>query len=533
VSFSWSPGLWVPQERGLTQTVEELSKGSRVCLYGPTGSGKTTQAYELMRWAESRGRKTCFYVNRRLLLGQTYERFTTGGLYCGIRAADYGDKYCFGAPHQICSADTERSRVFTEKMEDAVWRPHDAGLIIIDETHIQKTETMRRIMDHYESRGAMIVGLTATPVGLSDWYDKLVISGSMAEYRDCKALVPAVVKSIEQPDLSRVKRNATGEYVLDGQKRKIYTQTIVGSVIARWKQFNPHARPTMLFAPGKAESVWFTEQFEKIGVPWVHVDATEAVVDGKRATLTRALWDEIVERYKDGSVKGLSCRFKLREGIDLPATYHAILATPIGSLASYVQTVGRVLRYSPETPDEVLITDHGGNYWRHGSPNRDRDWEAWWTLPEHAISNWRLKQISEGKMEESIVCPVCFTERLSGIKCPKCSHTHEKSKRHVVMEDGRMVTKEGKMVPRKRIKTKPDTDTKWMKMYYGYARSKTNNQSFEQMYAFFQHENGYCPPRDLPFMPKRPEHWYCKVKDLDPSDLHTTETSRKIRGVTS
>lgn len=516
--YTPSPDLWVPQRRGFDLVTEALARVPRVCLQGPTGSGKTRLAAELFKWAQYCGVGGNFYVNRTLLLGQTANAMNAQGIRCGVRAAGWEDEYRFDAPFQVTSIDTERSRVYAKK----TWNLHDVGnggIVIVDEAHMQRSETMWQVMEDYKAAGANIVLLTATPVGLSEWADELVVSGRMQEYRECKALVPAVVKSIEQPDLSKVKRNVTGEYVIDGEKRRIYTQSIVGNVIDRWKRYNPDARPTMLYAPGKPESAWFAEQFQKIGVTWCHVDATDAIIDRKTAKLTRPLWLEILERYRAGDIKGLSSRFKLREGIDVPSTYHCILATPIGSLASYIQTVGRVLRYSPETPDHVLVTDHGGNYLRHGSPNHDRDWNSWWTLPEHAVSELHVNSIKDRKTPEPIRCPKCEGERTGGNKCPHCGYQHEKSRRHVIMEDGRMVEKDGEMIPPRRVVQRRDTADLWEKMFWGFRKKKLD-RSFAQLAGYFAHVHGYTPPRDMRLMPIAAESWYRKVHEVPMEELH-------------
>jgi superfamily II DNA or RNA helicase len=488
----------------------------RICLYSPTGGGKTTIAVELFNWCLANGCGGSFYLNRKLLIPQTAAKFASAGLPFGIRAADYEDKYDYSAPFQICSADTERSRVHKKN----IWVPHFSSLVVIDEAHIQRTDTMERIVRDHMANGAQVVGLTATPIGLSGRYDKLIIPGTMAEYRACKALVPAIVRSIEQPDLSKVKRSPTGEYVLDGKKRKIYTQTIVGNVIGKWKEYNPSARPTMLYAPGVAESVFFTQEFEKIGVRWAHVDATEGYLDGKRFKLTRTAWKDILEGYKDGSIKGLSSRFKLREGIDVPFTYHCILATPIGSLASYIQTVGRVLRYSAETPDDVLVTDHGGNYLRHGSPNHDRDWAGWWDLPEGAVSEAHTNAIRNREVTEPIRCPKCSGERTGGITCPHCGFTHAKSVREVIQEDGRMVRKEGGLVKPKRIRREPDTEDLWKGMVMGWRRSpKCAGKTFAQLEGYFFYKHHYYPPRDLRLMPTKRSDWHREVASIPLENL--------------
>jgi superfamily II DNA or RNA helicase len=505
--------LWAPQRRGLEETMKLVSDGKHVCYYGPTGSGKTVVAFELMNWAISLGMKSIFYLNRKLLIDQTVKRAKEAGMPIGVRAAGFEDEYDWSAPCQIASADTEWSRVHKRN----IWEPFRAHLVIIDELHLQKQDKMKAIMDGHRARGAVSVGMTATPIGVSHMCDELVVSGTLAEYRACKALVPAIVKSIEQPDMSKVKRNATGEYIMDGEKKRIYTQSIVGNVLKYWKEHNPDGRATFLYAPGVPESRWFTEQFMDAGIPWAHIDATDAVLDGKQIKLTRGVWQEILGRMKDGRLRGISNRFKAREGIDLPFAYHALLATPIGSLASYLQTIGRILRYSPETPDHVIVSDFGGCYWQHGSPNHDRDWRSWWNLSEATVSGMHLNNIKERKEPEPIRCPMCGTERLRGSKCvnPECGFEHQKSVREVLMENGQLKTREGHLVRERNRKEKNDTQALWSGLVHGHLRKvksgKSDGVTFAQMEAWFFRQHHYYPPRTLKMMPKYESDWSNKI----------------------
>jgi DNA repair protein RadD len=517
MDYSPSDHLWTPQRRSVLAVIEAFQRVNRVCLQSPTGSGKTQMAVELFRWCDLQDWQGSFYINRTLLIPQTSERFERYGLRHGIRAANWEDQFLPFRPFQICSSDTENSRVYKKKQ----WELHDANLIIVDEAHLQKTGVMEKIIqDHLSLPGERkVLLLTATPVGMSDWADELIVSGTMAEYRECKAIVPARCFSVAAPDLRKVKRNITGEYIMDGQKKKIYTQSIIGGVIDYWKKLNPDARPTMLYAPGVDESVWIAEQFQRIGVRFAHVDATDAIIDGKRAKLTRPLWQEIQERYKSGDIQGICSRFRMREGVDLPSTFCCVLATPIGSLASYIQTVGRVIRYSEETPDDVMVIDHGGNYLRHGSPNDDRPWEDWWRMPPGAISEAHTNKIRDGKTPEPICCPVCHMERKGGIKCPGCGHEAKKGTRTVVMEDGTLKEYHGQCVKRRLVRQQPNTESLWERMFWGW-RKKGVNKSFAQMYGWFAHEHGYSPPRDLPFMPKRDEHWYLFPKQIEFEAMH-------------
>jgi hypothetical protein len=206
-----------------------------------------------------------------------------------------------------------------------------------------------------------------------------------------------------------------------------------------------------------------------------------------------------------------------REGIDLPFAYHALLATPIGSLASYLQTIGRILRYSPETPDHVIVSDFGGCYWQHGSPNHDRDWRSWWNLSEATVSGMHLNNIKERKEPEPIRCPMCGTERLRGSKCvnPECGFEHQKSVREVLMENGQLKTREGHLVRERNRKEKNDTQALWSGLVHGHLRKvksgKSDGVTFAQMEAWFFRQHHYYPPRTLKMMPKYESDWSNKI----------------------
>lgn len=509
------PGLYPVQERGYWEAVQALCSGYNVVFQSPTGSGKTRIAAEWMRWAAQMNGGG-FYINRRALIGQTSGSFEKSGIDHGIRAADFDEKFEPYQDVQIVSAPTEHRRCYGD---DPAWSKLDLSVVVIDEAHIQKGRMVGDILEDHIRNGTKVILLSATPVALHKMVPnaKLIKCGTVREFRDCGLLVPAYCKSIEQPDLRKVKRNAVGDYVLDGEKKRIYCQQIVANVLKYWEEYNPDQRHTMLYAPGKPESVWFTQQFEAKGVKWCHVDSTEAYLDGKRISLTRGAWDDILGMYSDNIIKGISSRFKLREGVDVPQTYHVILATPIGSLASYLQTVGRALR-SSKGKECCLIQDHGGNYWRHGSANHDRDWDLLWRLSPAQASSVRTNAVRDGELKEPIRCPECNTERLHGIKCMNCNHTHPKGTRRVIQEDGSLHEVTGNLIPRKRVLMRRDTQQKWNNMYFGFRNGK-KERSFRQMEAFFCQQHGYWPPRTLDNMPKSPHHWHFPVYQCPREDL--------------
>ena len=494
----------------------ELDGDGRFLLGDFTVTHNTKMAMELFRWADHMGIGGNFYVNRKLLIQQTYDQMQSAGLWAGARAAEYDDLYDEDAPFQVTSAQSEDARVY----KSGKWDLHhvgEDGIVIVDEAHMQKSGVMNKIVDWYKRQGARIVLLSATPVNMKGWADHLIVSGTIKEWRDVGALVPVQPTTVSQPDLRKIKRNATGEYVLDGQKKKVFTQSIVGDVIASYEELH-ETGPTMVYCPGVEESKWMVKRFADRGHRFVHVDATSAIIDGEKQSLTRELWAEIVEMVKDGSVAGLSSRFKLREGIDIPSASHCILATPIGSLASYLQIVGRVMRafMDPETgyvKTHAVLQDHGGVYHSLGSPNHDREWESLWQLKEHAASSFLKDQMREGSEREPIRCPKCGAERARGPKCWKCGFEHAKSERRILQEDGTMRTVTGDLVQRVVRTKRHNTESLWTQMFYGY-RNKKVEQSFAQMEAFFLRTHGYRPTRDMPFMPRYGIDWKSKVYEV-------------------
>lgn len=517
MDFEFEPGLWSPQERSIRSVLDAFDAGvRRVLLFSPTGSGKTRMAGELFRHAVHHGHRGVFYVNRKLLVGQTDDRFRGIGLNVGIRAADYDYRFDDSADVQIASADTERARVFKSGKWDMT-DIGDGGLVVVDEAHMQKTKVMGDILQYYEGKGARILLLTATPVAMKDWAQTLVVGGKLSEWRSCGALVPIYCYSPSQPDLRKVKRNNVGEFVMDDGKKMEYLQTIAGEVMENMELLNDGS-PIMCYAPGVPESVWLTKKFCDRGHNFVHIDATDAVIDGKRVKMSQPLWDEIMAGVKSGDIKGLSSRFKLREGVDLPMAAHCVLATPVGSLASYLQIVGRVLRASPGKAKSIL-QDHGGCYHLHGSPNQDRPWDMLWKMSENTASTLNMDQVREGEAKEPIRCPKCGMERTSGSKCIGCGHEASKSLRAIRMESGELTEIEGPIVkPRRRLR-KATTAEDWARMYWGLKRKKSKI-SFKQMEAFFCKEHGYLPPRDMPFMPKHFMDWSNIVHSVEMQDLH-------------
>ena len=433
------------------------------------------------------------------------------GIDYGVRAAEMWQHENLDSKIQIASVPTERSRVFQKKQRNL----HYAKLVLWDEAHMQKAASAAKIFKIHEEQGAVNIGLTATPLGISELYSKLIVAGTNSDLRQCGAHLPCSVYAPDEPDLKKVKRNKTGEFQIAEKTYKIWTQTIVGRVVDYYHRLNPERLPTILFAPGVKESMWFVDQLKEAGIRAAHIDGNNVYQDGEEYQSSPDKRREVVDDLRAGRIDVICNRFVLREGIDIPELYHCILATPIGSLLSYLQTVGRVLR-NHSSLDHVKIQDHGGNFWRHGSPNWNRDWERIWRLSDVQITNTRLDRMAEGKEPEPIVCPACGAVRIKGPQCASCNHKHSKSVRMVVQENGTLKKQTGAIMKKKVRQERSDTEKKWTQYYF---KAKNSQMTFSQAEGLFKRELGYWPPRDLPYMPKDDFDRKRKVKDVPAQSL--------------
>ena len=497
-----SPPLWPHQERALAELVPLIEEGNRICVTSPTGGGKSRIITELLEL----GYRTALYTNRRLLLEQLARVLTEAGLGFGVRTAD--DEENSSEPIQLISVQTEDSRVLKRNFRGV----HPADLVIIDEIHLNKADTMQSLLERHGR--ACLVGFTATPVDIDHMVDHLIIAGTKEELRKTGALVPARTYAPDEPDCSKIKRTMTGEYTVGDVRKVIMTQTIFGRVLDHWKRLNPDGRPTLLFACGKPESLWFAKEFEKKGVRAAHIDGDEVYMDGEHHPSDPEIRKRVRDLSESGDVQIVCNRYVCREGIDWPWLKHGILATVFGAYSSYIQSTGRLLRSHPSMK-EVIVQDHGGNWHRHGSCNEDFYWEL--GDKDYRIGAARVRRLKHKESMEPILCPVCFAPRLSGPECLECGHRSTGKVRQVVQLNGALKERHGDIYKAPRYYRRPDAEKKWIACVH---RCKRTNRTFNQARGLFQYENGFCePPEGLPLMPRYEETWFRKVCEVPVSDL--------------
>lgn len=506
--------LWPHQQRGLAQLRGELTPGNAVCVTSPTGGGKTVMMVEAIKMASS----VVLYTNRRMLLDQTSAVLTRHGIKHGIRAA--GHEQDWFAPVQLSSIQTEDARC----LKSDKWELHRAELVLIDEAHVNKESTMVEIVRRHQEQGAAVVGFTATPLDIGHLYSKLIVAGTPSELRNTKALVAAAHYGPDEPDLKAIKRTKTGEYKQADIVKAIMTHSIFGRVMEHWRSLNPEEKPTLLFAPGVKESLWFAEELTKNGIRSAHIDGNDIWIDGTFYKSDQAARDEVKRLSESGEVKIVCNRFVMREGIDWPHLYHGIFATIFGALTSYLQSGGRLLRAFPGK-EIAIVQDHGGNWHRHGSLNSDREWSL--EISDYILSETRAERLREKKEPEPINCPVCFAIRLSGPICHACGHASHAHSRMVVQRDGTLKEMRGDIYKPRVTYTKSDVERKWEQCYH---RCKNTDRTFNQARGLFAYENNFqWPPSGLPLMPRDELDWFRSVKDVPRERLVSTTKGSPLK----
>ena len=391
-----------------TEAIAELRKSlatghNRPILVAPTGSGKTRIATEVVKMAASKGSKVLFLAPRRELIYQTVETFVHNNIRAGMIMAGEMPNRSFEM--QVASKDTLHARAI---QRDKIEMP-EADLVIVDECHLSITKSWMDIINHYSKK--RIIGLTATPArgdgkGLGEVYDDMVFASNVAELTEMGYLVPVRYFAPSEPDLSKVKQTAS-DYVIDSLAQAMDNNELIGDIYDNWARIAKE-RKTVVFCTTRAHSRHMCDEFRSHGVTADHLDGETPKEERK----------QILDRVRSGETQVLCNVFVATYGLDIPSLECAVLARPTKNISLYLQTIGRVLRPSPETKKaDALVIDHSGAVKQHGFV----DEPVPWTLDSKKDVRIAREEAQRDRKEpKEIKCPHCATMFKSRRTCPNC-----------------------------------------------------------------------------------------------------------------
>lgn len=441
-----------PYQKDLVKSLYAcIRKGEkRICLYAPTGAGKTVIICQVIKDALSKQRNILFLVHRGELVNQSINTLKNFDIKAGVIKA--GWEQDLSHPVQVASIQTLNVRGI----------PNNIDIVIIDECHTTSYyKSCKAILNNHEG---LVIGVTATPwrtrkkEGLSEHYNQIIKAPLPHELIKMNFLVPPIYYGYDNDfDLDDV-RSMAGDFAIDELDVVCNTDKIV-SRIAKEHHRLASGRSTICFAITVSHAKKIAEAFIKIGVKADFIEA-------KTSAMERSY------KYTDlaeGKLEVLSSVGVLTEGFDVRSVSAIILARPTKSMALNYQMIGRGLRTHIESDKkDCIVIDFSNNTERHGMVQ---------TLDEIEMDT---PMDTENK-QMTKTCPGCnLLVQLNIMECPECGYKFEKG--------------EGIKEKRERtdnlIKLLPPDEKKKRQMFHKYAQYAYQNGK-KPSWALYKYHGKY------------------------------------------
>jgi superfamily II DNA or RNA helicase len=294
-------------------------------------SGKTIISAEIMaRVYKGSGEKSLFIAHRDELLSQTMDkvRLVSPDTRVGLVRAKNNE---VGREITVASIQTIGHKGGARLKKLLEHGPYSA--VIIDEAHhAVGAQYMKVIAALREANPNMLLmGVTATPgrsdgIALDRVFDVVAYEKNMFEMiRDGWLVPPHGFRVDIDIDLDKVDVG-DGDYVVTQLSKLMNTPHVNRAVVEAWRAYG-HDRKCIVFACDVAHSHALAQEFIDAGHP-------AAAVDGKMKDKDRK---EVLNRFREGSIKLLVNCNVLTEGYDDPSAEGVVFARPTQSQSLYIQ----------------------------------------------------------------------------------------------------------------------------------------------------------------------------------------------------
>ena len=389
------------QETAIERVREAIRAGHRrVLLVIATAGGKTFTSGKIIQGTVNNGQRAIFMAHRKELIEQCSKTL----------------EYDIGVDHGVIKRGHPRrdrsKQVQVASIQTLIKRDHwPAKLIVIDEAHRAVAPSYVKLVERYDD--PIVLGLTATPyrrdgqplgrkydehgneIGFG--FDALVEVITTQELVDQGYLVNPTVFGCANPDMSRLKVGAKGDYSPSSASKAVEKTIMHGEIIANWVKICGEATGaetiwgevpidsdgneiqgelfindvsgktrrkvmhtncdacTVAFLPTVEDSKRLAEQFNAAGVAAAHID-------GETPDLER---ERILNDLRDRKIYVVCNVEILTEGWDLPHLECIIGARLTRSKALFKQMGGRIMRPDDDKRFAYLL-DHANWTRTHG-----------------------------------------------------------------------------------------------------------------------------------------------------------------------
>ncbi len=398
------------------------SGAKNVCYTCPTGGGKTFIDTKI---AAAQPGATAIIAHRSELVLQQSMSLASMGVRHRIIASNATTQFIrrehtrefkrhYYDPNgraAVVAVDTLRARA---KALDS-WC-HQVSMWAMDECHhVLRENKWGQVVDLFPN--AWGLGVTATPnradgkgIGrhAQGVFDVQVLGPTVPELMDAEYLSDYRIYAPPSDfDISALKMGGTGDYTRDSMIKETRRSHITGDIVQHYQRFARDKR-AIVFAVDIESAGMINAAFVKAGIK-------SASVNGKSSDSIR---EEMVRRFRDGTLDVLVNVDLFGEGFDVPACDCVVMARPTQSLPLYLQMFGRALRVFKGKPHGIII-DHVSNVKRHLLPDSPREWNL----------DDRDKRARNKRDPDAIpltTCLKCFQmyENVT-VFCPFCGHRHQ------------------------------------------------------------------------------------------------------------
>ena len=315
---------------------------------GPTGSGKTVLAADIIKAA---GVRTAFVCDRVVLIDQTIKALQQYGLDdIGVRQGENTRHTWAGI--QVCTAQTLERR-------DS-WL-NEWGLVIVDECHVNHRKLNRMIHDLKEKNpNSWVIGMSASPLArdMASTWKGLITYSTTNDLLKKGYLAPLKIYDAKAQVNMKGAKLHKGEWSSKEAGKR--ASKITADIVSEWDE-KCHLNfgkwvPTVVYTGTVDHGAQLIEEFNSIGAVFKQVSyRTEHKVDQ----------DKNIQALADGEIDGLVNCDVLTRGCDFPWLKCIVMARPYhGSLMQVIQILGRLMRIYPGK-DYGLVLDHVGNWLGH------------------------------------------------------------------------------------------------------------------------------------------------------------------------